>query len=100
MALSSRLMRPWSDKGFVEATLHLQKVMQVGEMISTKTPQGAEAGVMFAESRLGNLYAIGKGVAKDYNKAIELLNRAAAKGSVYAQNRLEEIYREMQTGRA
>lgn len=56
--------------------------------------QGVEAGLMFCESRLANLYAIGKGVKKDYNKAIDLFNLAAGKGSEYAKKRLEEVYRE------
>ncbi len=217
LALSSRLMRPWSDKGFVEATLHLQKVMQVGEMISAKTPQGeamrkeyhrmavefvikaadqgdtisqfnsgvayefpesygweqnyskafhyyklaADKGDGNALNNLGCLYQFGTGVERDYEKAKELYQKAIEAGNprglmvfgymykcgkgvtadlckakdymyaakvmaeeklykakyegdlctvfmqekvlgeiVYAQNRLEEIYREMQTGRA
>ena len=56
--------------------------------------QGADAGIMFCESRLAHLYATGKGVAQNYNMAIDLFNRAADKGSAYSKKRLEEIYAE------
>ncbi len=45
----------------------------------------AEKGDALAQSKLGFMYAEGKGVTKDYTEALKWYRKAVAQGEVYAQ---------------
>ena len=55
------------------------------------TLQAAERGDAFAQGTLGDLYLRGEGVAKDIDKAKELLNKAAQGGDKVAKRKLREL---------
>jgi TPR repeat protein len=52
----------------------------------------AQNGDIDAESKLGAMYANGKGGVKDLNKAFELISKAAAQGNAHAQYGLGVMY--------
>ena len=52
----------------------------------------AEAGFLDAEAAIGLLYMLGMGVPRDLYQAIELLERAAEKGSGVAAHNLGTLY--------
>lgn len=54
----------------------------------------AQAGDAQSMADLGWCYAYGKGVDKDIKKAVELFNKAIAKGNTDAMRRLGNLYRE------
>ena len=52
----------------------------------------AEQGNAHAQNMLGNMYENGRGVTKDYAKAVEWYRKSAEQGYVYAQNNLGRMY--------
>ena len=52
----------------------------------------AEQGNADAQNILGNMYEHGRGVTKDYAKAVEWYRKSAEQGYVYAQNNLGRMY--------
>ena len=52
----------------------------------------AEQGNADAQNMLGNMYENGRGVTKDYAKAVEWYRKSAEQGYVYAQNNLGRMY--------
>lgn len=52
----------------------------------------AEAGILEAEATVGVLYMLGQGTPRDLVKAINLLTRAAEKGSGIAAHNLGTLY--------
>jgi uncharacterized protein len=52
----------------------------------------AANGNRYAQSFLGTLYFTGKGLPRDYGKAVEWYGKAADQGEVLAQERLYQMY--------
>ena len=52
----------------------------------------AEQGDDVAQSELGKMYALGKGVRKDYKEAVRWFRKAAEQGLKYAQADLGSMY--------
>ena len=55
--------------------------------------RAAEQGNAAGEFGLGQMYAKGEGIKKDYKKAIELITKAAEKGNLSAAKMLAAIYK-------
>lgn len=86
-------------QGNPDAALRLAVLSERGQGIPKDYKRAAElyeiaanAGIVQAQSGLGNLYANGEGVKQDYEKAVFWLNRAAEQGYVEAQRKLADIY--------
>ncbi len=111
LALSAELMKPWSQKGYVEATLYLKKVMQEERMLAKDNGnlkaarefqrksveymiKAADQGDTKSQFYTGMAYEFPKsyGCRQDYGKAYHYYKLAADKGDGNALNNLGCLY--------